>query len=136
MSMAWRGRPPLRRARRHRGRRGERYPGRRDARDEAHSPGSTRRAPQSPVRSRARPADALDCPAGVTPMAGRHVFGNGRVLAIAAVAHMRGDPFALEENLDRLCRQPDVHLGAGEAIGHAVIMAGDLDVIIDADATD
>src|SRR6202050_2815063 len=28
--------------------------------------------------------DALDCPASVTPMAGRHVFGDGRVLVIAA----------------------------------------------------
>jgi hypothetical protein len=34
-------------------------------------------------------------------MAGRHVFGDGRVLVVAAGAHMRGDPLALEENLDR-----------------------------------
>ena len=49
-------------------------------------------------------ADALDRPAGVSPMAGRHVFGNGRVLVIAAHAHVRGDPLALEEDFDRPAR--------------------------------
>jgi hypothetical protein len=34
---------------------------------------------------------------------------------------MRGDPLAFEENLDRPGGHPDVHLGAGEAIGNAVI---------------
>jgi hypothetical protein len=56
------------------------------------------------------------------------------VLVVAAGAHMRGDPLALEENLDGPHRQPRVDLGAGETMGHAVIMGGDLDVIIDADA--
>ena len=67
-------------------------------------------------------------------MAGRHVFGDGRVLVVAAGAHMRGDPLALEENLDGPHRQARVDLGAGEAMGDAVVMSGDLDVIIDADA--
>jgi hypothetical protein len=49
-------------------------------------------------------ADALDRPTRVSSVAGRHVFGNGGVLAVAAVAQMRGDPFALEENLNRPCR--------------------------------
>ena len=62
------------------------------------------------------------------------MFGNGRVLAIAAHAHVRGDPLALEEDLDGPRRQPNVDLGAGEAIGNAVIMGGGVDVIIDADA--
>ena len=79
-------------------------------------------------------ANAFDRPAGIAPMAGRHVLGDGRVLVVAAGAHMRGDPLALEENLDGPHRQPRVDLGAGEAMGHAVIMGGDLDVIIDADA--
>ena len=79
-------------------------------------------------------ADALDCPAGIAPMAGRHVLGNGRVLVVTAGAHMRGDPLAFEENLDGPHRQPRVDLGAGAAMGHAVIMGGDLDVIVDADA--
>jgi hypothetical protein len=32
--------------------------------------------------------DALDRPAGVAPMAGRHVLGNGRMLLVAAAAEM------------------------------------------------
>ena len=41
---------------------------------------------------------------------------------------------ALEEDFDRPRGQPRVDFGAGEAMGDAVIMGGDLDVIIDADA--
>ena len=48
---------------------------------------------------------------------------------------MRGDPFSLEEDLDRPRGQTRVDFGAGEAMRHAVVMGGDLDVIIDADAT-
>ena len=51
-------------------------------------------------------ADALDRPAGIAPMAGRHVLGDGGVLVVAAGAHMRGDPLALEKNLDGPRRQP------------------------------
>ena len=54
------------------------------------------------------------------------------MLVVAAGAHKRGDKLALEENLDGKQRQRRVDLGAGEAMGHAVIMGGDLDVIIDA----
>ena len=79
-------------------------------------------------------ADAVDRPAGVSPMAGRHVFGHCRVFVIAAHAQVRGDPLALEEDFDRLRGQPRVDLGAGEAMGNAVIMGDDLDVIIDANA--
>jgi hypothetical protein len=46
-------------------------------------------------------ADALDRPAGVSPMAGRHVFGDCRMLVIAAHAHVRRDPLAFEEDFDR-----------------------------------
>src|SRR5450756_3146221 len=66
--------------------------------------------------------DALDRPASVTPMTGRHVFGDGRVLVIAAHAHVRGYPLALEEDFDRLHGQPRVDLGAGEAMGNAIVM--------------
>jgi hypothetical protein len=79
-------------------------------------------------------ADALDRPTGVSPMAGRHVFRHRRVFVIAAHAHVRGDPLALEEDFDRLRGQPRVDFGAGEAMGNAVIMGGDLDVINDANA--
>ena len=86
-----------------------------------------------PDQARVLP-DALDRPAGVTPMGGGHMLGNGRVLAVAAHPHMRGDPLALEENLDGPRGQPHVDLGAGEAIGHAVIVEAGVDVIINADA--
>ena len=72
-------------------------------------------------------ADTLDRPAGVSPMAGRHVFRHRRVFVIAAHAHVHGDPLALEEDFDRPRGQPRIHLGAGEAMGNAVIMGGDLD---------
>ena len=62
-------------------------------------------------------ADALDRPAGITAMAGRHVLGKRRVLVIAAAAQMRGDPFALEENLDGARRQPRLDLGAQKRCG-------------------
>ena len=62
------------------------------------------------------------------------MLGDGRVPVIAARAHVRGDPLALQEDLDRPGGQPHLDLGAGEAMRNAVIMGGDLDVIIDADA--
>ena len=79
-------------------------------------------------------ADALNRPAGVSTMAGRHMLGDGRMLVIAASAHVRGDPFSLEEDLDRPRGQTCINFGAGEAMRDAVIMGGNLDVIIDADA--
>ena len=45
-------------------------------------------------------ADVLDRPAGVAPVTGRHVLGNGRVLPVPACAQMNGDALALMENLD------------------------------------
>ena len=77
--------------------------------------------------------DTIDRPVGVTPMAGRHVLLHGRMFAVAAGAQMRGDPLALGEDLDGPTGQPDLDGFAREAIGHAVIMAIDVDVIIDAD---
>ena len=64
------------------------------------------------------------------------MFGDRRMFAIAADAQMRGDSLAFEENLDRPGGHPDVHLGAGEAIGNAVIVRAGVDVIINADPTD
>ena len=78
-------------------------------------------------------ANALDGPVGVTPMARRHVLGDCRVLAVAAGAQMRGDPLALDEDLDGSAGEPHLDLVAREAVGHAVEMALDLDVVIDAD---
>ena len=47
---------------------------------------------------------------------------------------MGGDPLALGENLHGPRGEPDLDLLLREAVGHAVIMPVDIDVIIDADA--
>ena len=47
---------------------------------------------------------------------------------------MDSDALALAENLDAANGQPRFDLRAGEAIGDAVVVRVDLDVIIDADA--
>ena len=54
-------------------------------------------------------------------------------MVIAAGAQMCGDPLALEKNLDGARRQTHLDLAAGEAVGHAIEMRLDLDVVIDAD---
>jgi hypothetical protein len=62
------------------------------------------------------------------------MLGHGGVPVIAAGAQMRGDTLALEKDLDGARRQPHLDFAAGEAVGHAVKVSLDLDVIIDADA--
>src|SRR6202035_4751121 len=78
-------------------------------------------------------ANALDGPVGVTPVARRHVIGDGGVPMIAAGAQMRGDPLALEKDLDGARRQPDLDLATGKAVGDAVEVSLDVDMIIEAD---
>ena len=52
---------------------------------------------------------------------------------IAAGAQMRGDPLALEKDLDGARRQPDLDLATGKAVGDAVEVSLDVDMIIEAD---
>ena len=78
-------------------------------------------------------ADAADGPVGVPAMTGRHVIGDRRVLAVATRSHVHGDPLAPGEDLDGAPGEAHLDLGAREAIGNAVEMALDIDVIIDAD---
>ena len=78
-------------------------------------------------------ANALNGPVGIAPVARRHVIGDGGVPVIAAGAQMRGDPLALEKDLDDARGQPHLDLAAGEAVGHAVEVRLDLNVVIDAD---
>jgi len=66
-------------------------------------------------------------------MAGRHVFGDGRVLAVAARTQMHGDPLALGEDLDGTAGEPHLDLRAGEAIRNAIKVPLDIDMVIDAD---
>jgi hypothetical protein len=56
---------------------------------------------------------------------------DGGVPVIARVAQMRRDPLALAEHLHRAGRQPRAQLFIREAIGHAVVMPLDFDMIIE-----
>ena len=49
----------------------------------------------------------LGRPFGMTPVAGRHVIRDGRVLAIARGSDVGGDALTLVEYLDRPCGKPD-----------------------------
>ena len=80
--------------------------------------------------------DALDRPAGVAPVAGRHVLGDRRVLPVPARPYVDGDALALVEDLDAAGGHPRLDLGAGEAVGDGIIVGVDVDVIVDADPAD
>ncbi|MGY2922931.1 hypothetical protein ACVWYP_008561 [Bradyrhizobium sp. USDA 3262] len=69
-------------------------------------------------------------------MAGSHVLRHGGVLVIAAHALMRGDPLALVEDLHGAGSEPHLDLGAGEAMGNAIVMLLHLDVVIETDTAD
>src|SRR6516162_449284 len=66
-------------------------------------------------------ANAIDGPVGIAAMTGRHVFGDGRVLVVAARSQMSSDPLTLDENLDGACGEAHLDFGAGEAVGNAVV---------------
>jgi len=61
------------------------------------------------------------------------VVGGGRVLAVAARSHVHGDPLALDEDLHGAAGEPHLDLAAREAIGNAVEVALDIDVVVDTD---
>src|SRR6516164_10821405 len=67
-------------------------------------------------------------------MARWHVRSNGAVPVVATAPPMRGDPLALEKDLDGLRRQPHLDLAAREAVRDTVVVSFDLDMVIDADA--
>src|SRR5260370_32198849 len=78
-------------------------------------------------------ANVFDGPVGIAPVARRHVLGYGGVPMVAAGAQMSGDPLALQKDLDGTRRQPHLDLAAGKAIGDAIEMALELDMVVDAD---
>ena len=49
---------------------------------------------------------------------------------------MSGDPLALQKDLDGSRSQPHLHLAAGKAVGHAVEMTFELDLVIDTNPAD
>jgi hypothetical protein len=69
-------------------------------------------------------------------MARRHVLGDRGVPVVAAGAQMSGDPFAFQKNLDGSRRQSHLDLAAGKAVGYAVEMTFELDVVIDTNPAD
>src|SRR5205085_3660404 len=77
-------------------------------------------------------ANALDRPVSVPPMARRHVLGHRGVPMVAAGPQMSSDPLALQKNFNRARRQPNLDFAAGKAVGHAVEMALELDMVVDA----
>ena len=78
-------------------------------------------------------ADLLRGPVGVAPVARRHVVAHRRVAAVRRAAQMRRDALAVVEDLDRLLRRARPDLLAQEPVGHRVVMAVDLDVVVEPD---
>ena len=64
------------------------------------------------------------------------MLGKRGVLVIAAHALMRGDAFALVEDLDGAGGEPRFDFATRKAVGDAVVVRRELDVIVDADAAD
>lgn len=54
-----------------------------------------------------------------------------RMLALEAAAHVGGDAFATVQNLDAVAGHACPDLLAHQAVWHAVVMAADLDVVVD-----
>ena len=63
----------------------------------------------------------------------RHVRVHRRVPALERAAHMAGDPAAAMEQFDDRHRQAHINLLAGKAVRHRVVVAGDIDMVVDAD---
>jgi hypothetical protein len=70
----------------------------------------------------------------MAPVARRHVVGHRGVLVGGAHALMGGDALAPGEELDGAGGEPRLDFDAGEAMGDAVVVALDLDMVVDADA--
>ena len=73
-------------------------------------------------------------PLGVRPMGVRHVRRVGRVLGAPTAPAVRGDPPALEKDLDDGGGEADLDALMQELIGDAVVVVVDGDVVVDVDA--
>ena len=78
-------------------------------------------------------ADALVGPVAIAPVRTRHVLGDGGRPMRAQAAAMAGDPFAAMEDLDCRGGDPRLDLLADQLVRHAVVVLGDLDVVVEAD---
>jgi hypothetical protein len=78
--------------------------------------------------------DAIERPVSIALMTGWHVLPDGRVPVVAAPSHMDGNPLAFDENLHGAVSEPHLDFAAGIAVGNAVEVVLDLDMVVDADA--
>lgn len=81
-----------------------------------------------------RPADqARRSPLKIFSVAPGHMVLCGRVLSPLRTARMSGDAAVLEQDLDHARGEADIDLPSDELIGDAVVVAVDLDVVVDID---
>jgi hypothetical protein len=77
--------------------------------------------------------DAFNGPVGITSMARRHVVRDRRMLAVAATTAMHGNALAAREHLHRPSGEARIDLSTRKAMGHAIEVVFDLDVVVDPD---
>src|SRR4029079_5059515 len=78
-------------------------------------------------------ADALMRPVAIAPVRTRHVLGDGGRPVWPGAAAMAGDPRAAMEELARGDGDPRLGLLADQLVRHAVVVLGDLDVVVEVD---
>ena len=78
-------------------------------------------------------ADALMRPVAIAPVRTRHVLGDGGRPMRPGAAAMAGDPLAAMEDLDRGGGDPRLDLLADQLVRHAVVVLGDLDMVVEVD---
>jgi hypothetical protein len=92
--------------------------------------------PLSARANRLPPAlEAFRRPFGVTAMGTGHLFGVGAMAPAAIAPDMSGNALATVEHLDRARGDADVDLLADQGVWHRIEETLDLDVIVQADAS-
>src|SRR6266702_587845 len=79
--------------------------------------------------------NALMRPVTVAPVGARHMLGDGGRPMGQCAAQMGRDTLAAQEDLDRPARDPCLDLLTGETVRNAVVMFGNLHMVIEIDAT-
>ena len=69
----------------------------------------------------------------MAPVALGHVGGVRREAVANVAARVRGHALGVEEHLERPLRRSDVELSARQLVGHRVVVALELDVVVDVD---
>ena len=72
-------------------------------------------------------------PVAIAPVRTGHVFGDGRRPMRPDAAAMAGDPLAAMEDLDRGGGDPRLDLLADQLVRHAVVVLGNLDMVVEVD---